>query len=137
MNINYSNLPIQPSSELLLDGAAECFLALADALEQSDVLTYADSLTMTLAANSLFLYKGIVEDLGASGTNGQTVTDNVRNKSTVIIKKDQRVEALSRVQKDLLSLLDRLLLPPNTRLKLILANPVSKADASYMEFMSL
>ena len=135
--MDYSNLPFPPCHELLLDGAEDCFLALCDAMDKVDVLTHADPLTTTLAANALLLYKGIVDDIGATGTNGQTVTANIRRKKDVVIKKDQRVDALCRVQKDLLSLLDRLLLPSSIRLKLIQAKPSSPADAAFDAFLKL
>ena len=128
MPLNHND-PIQPSEGMLIDGAEQCFDSLCADLDSAQVLKHADPLTVTLAANSLLIYAGVVCDLSETPTNGQTVTESSRRRGSQVIKKDQRIEALSRIQRDLLQLLDRLLLPTASRLKLLSDSDATGFDA--------
>ena len=132
--MNTSNLPITPVRELLIAGAEDLFLELIDNLDPI-VIPHADALTCTMAANSLYLYAGVIQDLSDNPSNGQTVTESTRRKGSLTIKKDARIQVLESSSKQLLALMDRLLISPQTRMKLIAAmgHPVSESEIKSSE----
>ena len=128
-----SNLPLQPAREILLD--EQSFLTVVDALVEADVIDKQDPLSVTLCANSLYLYSRCAEDLAENPTSGVTEQKSDRMKDRVIRKRDARVEAHSRLLKDLQSCMRDCLLPASSRLKLIAANKTK--DDAMSEFFSL
>ena len=128
-----SNLPIQPARDILLDEAM--FLVVVDALVEAGVADKNDSFSVTLLANTAYLYAQCAQSLADEPTSGVVETKSDRVKDRVIRKRDGRVEAHSRLLKDLQSCMRDCMLPASSRLKLIAANKTK--DEAMSEFMRL